>query len=141
MNIRIEYLNYKEWAAKRKKDAGKAMGRALLYNLKKVIDNSKRKYLSGGYPLNLRVDSGSLRNNVRLFNIRTEENEVIANIGVESIAWYGKIWEAVDEYKHRRGRSFGNATPMARPFLKPSWEDMKNVVVRDLHSKLIEALK
>lgn len=100
-----------------------------------VHRTATERYLTGPYPLHLRRQTGNLANNI-FVKLEARPDSIIATLGVGTKAWYGRIWEGVGEYSHRRGRYFRNATPMWRPFLSPALKDNKRNILRRIWQAL-----
>lgn len=144
MNIKAIFLNHDRYVNK----ALAKLNPILLSSMERVMAEVKGraqyKYLRGPYPYRLsfhfhRRTGSALKNNIQTV-VRQLGDSVLGSIGLPQLVWYGKVWEAVDEYAHRVGGTFKNGHPMARPFARPAWEDMKKESVYTIKRALAEGL-
>lgn len=132
MKILAEFKNVEPWVEKRKAKIQTQLGKGMEYVLALIRGRSQAYYLHGPYPTKLRIGHGSLLKNI---GIKTEvlADKIIGKITIGSLAWYGKIWESVGEYSHRKGGIFPKAgTPKSRPFIRPAFEDLREKINRIL---------
>jgi len=135
MKITVIVKGHKEVAKKVHKDVKQRAYDVFYRAGVEIVSIARRRYLSGGYPEHLRVGKvkgGTLRSNVN-FKVDTTAEAVLLNLIIPDIAWYGRLWEAVNEYEYRQGEFFRNGTPKARPFFSPA--------IRDYWPKLLEKFR
>lgn len=144
MNIKVTFENYDKWVSKTITKTTPLALKGLTHALTLIKGRAQYAYLTGPAPEHLRVGKsgtgGALRQNL-MFIINSLGDTAEATLVAPSIAWYGAVWEAVGRYKHRKGKLFKNATPMARPFARPAWEDEKERAKTALLKELVMGLR
>ena len=144
MKFKVSYQGHDKWVAKALAKLTPTIASSLEGVMATLKGRAQYAYLRGPYPTKLSYHtggrtSGALRDNIQVAVTRSA-NEVYGIVGLPSITFYGKIWEAVDEYAHRKGATFKNGSPMARPFVRPAWEDIKKESVYTIRQALAAGL-
>lgn len=143
MKITVTFENYNKWVNKAITKTTPLALKGLTHALTLIKGRAQYAYLTGPAPEHLQVGKkgtgGALRQNL-MFVINSSGDMAEASLVAPSIAWYGAIWEAIGKYKHRKGKMFKNATPMARPFARPAWEDEKEKAQASLLKELVMGL-
>ncbi len=129
MNVNAKFINQNVWVDKRLMKISPIAAKAMTGAMSEVKGKAQYKYLRGPYPYRLSFHTkgrtgSALKNNLQIV-VLEHLGDIYGIIGIPELVKYGKYWEAIDEYKHRRGMAFKGGHPMARPFVEPAWEEME----------------
>jgi len=104
-----------------------------------IIKGRAQIYLSGPYPYRLshKFGRGTLWKQIDIQSQRILY-EVVGKLSVGQMAWYGKVWESVGEYAHRKGGVFKCGHPMSRPFARPAYEDIALKIKRTIGEQIVK---
>jgi len=144
MKIKASFQGHDKWVQKALSKISPITASSMAIEMSILKGRIQYQHLRGPYPTKLSFHtggrtSGNLKDNIQVEVVR-ELDDVIGIVGVPSTAWYGKVWEAVDEYKHRKGMTFKNGNPMARPFASPAYDEMEKEFKRNIKDSLIRGL-
>lgn len=144
MNWRAEFIGHNIWVDKALMKMNPVLAKAMADAMVKVRGRAIAEHLRGPYPLKLSYFTGSrtagaLSHNIQI-GITDSPLGVLGMLLIPMMVFYGKIWEAVDEYAHRVGGTFKNGSPMARPWAHPAFEDMRHETLLSLRAALARGI-
>ena len=128
MKILVYLKGYRDWVERRVNKIDIGMNTTLKGILQLIIGRAQVGYLTGPYPVKLKVGkTGNLRRSLYP-DVEREGMKIAGFIKLRSIASYGAYWED----RSREGQVFKNGNPKYRPFVRPAFVDMRSRILRTL---------